>query len=253
MRIRLSGMGLRLCPGCTHCALRADGLWVWPNSDLPSQACAVGLIAVGVGAQLVLSQTIIQGATPGSLLPMVIIAVGAFLFLVAFVGCCGACKENYCLMITFAIFLSLIMLVEVAAAIAGYVFRDKVMLEFNKDFRQQMQNYRRDNRTTLALDKMQEDFKCCGAANYTDWESVPTVPKGQVPDSCCINVTKDCGASLQINNIYSEGCVEKIGGWLRSNVLVVAAAALGIAFVEVLGIVFACCLVKSIRSGYEVM
>lgn len=91
----------------------------------------------------------------------------------------------------FAIFLSLIMLVEVAAAIAGYVFRDKVsrgkgegptsevwllwdvcalkfdlnnapsssqvMLEFNKDFRQQMQNYRKDNRTTLALDKMQED------------------------------------------------------------------------------------------------
>lgn len=76
-------------------------MWVWPHPDLPSsQACAVGLIAVGVGAQLVLSQTIIQGATPGSLLPVVIIAVGAFLFLVAFVGCCGACKENYCLMIT---------------------------------------------------------------------------------------------------------------------------------------------------------
>ncbi|KAI2566205.1 CD63 isoform 16, partial [Pan troglodytes] len=110
-------------------------------------ACAVGLIAVGVGAQLVLSQTIIQGATPGSLLPVVIIAVGVFLFLVAFVGCCGACKENYCLMITFAIFLSLIMLVEVAAAIAGYVFRDKVMSEFNNNFRQQMENYPKNNHT----------------------------------------------------------------------------------------------------------
>lgn len=32
-----------------------------------------------------------------------------------------------------------------------------------------------------------------------------------------------------------QGCVEKIGGWLRKNVLVVAAAALGIAFVEVRG------------------
>lgn len=32
-----------------------------------------------------------------------------------------------------------------------------------------------------------------------------------------------------------QGCVEKIGGWLRRNVLVVAAAALGIAFVEVSG------------------
>ncbi|XP_036723207.1 CD63 antigen [Balaenoptera musculus] len=215
-------------------------------------AFAVGLIAVGIGAQLVLNQTITPGATPGSLLPVVIIAVGAFLFLVAFVGCCGACKENYCLMITFAIFLSLIMLVEVAAAIAGYVFRDKVISEFNKDFRQQMQNYPKNNHTALILDRMQEDFKCCGAANYTDWEKILIVTK-RVPDSCCVNVTQGCGINFNMKDIHTEGCVEKIGGWLRSKMLVVAAAALGIAFVEVLGIIFACCLVKSIRSGYEVM
>ncbi|KAM9230626.1 CD63 antigen [Dugong dugon] len=215
-------------------------------------ACAVGLIAVGVGAQLVLSQTVNQGATPGALLPVVIIAVGAFLFLVALVGCCGACKENYCLMITFAVFLSLIMLVEVATAIAGYVFRDKVISEFKKDFQKQMQTYPKDNQTAVLLDRMQRDFKCCGADNYTDWENI-LVPKDRVPDSCCINVTQSCGLHFKVTNINTEGCVEKIGGWLRSNVLVVAAAALGIAFVEVLGIVFACCLVKSIRSGYEVM
>uniref|UniRef100_A0A8C9AJZ5 Tetraspanin n=1 Tax=Prolemur simus TaxID=1328070 RepID=A0A8C9AJZ5_PROSS len=214
-------------------------------------ACALGLIAVGVGTQLILSQTITQGTTPGSLLPVVIIAVGAFLFLVAFVGCCGTCKENYCLMVTFAIFLSLIVLVEVAAAIAGYVFRNKVMSEFNKDFRQQMENYSKNNNTASILDRMQKDFKCCGAANYTDWENIPSMGKGRVPDSCCVNVTVGCG--INFKEIYMEGCVEKIGGWLRKNVLVVAAAALGIAFVEVLGIVFACCLMKSIRSGYEVM
>ncbi|XP_023499518.1 CD63 antigen [Equus przewalskii] len=216
-------------------------------------ACAVGLIAVGVATQVVLSQTIIPGATTGSLVPVVIIAVGAFLFLVAFVGCCGACKENYCLMITFAVFLSLITLVEVAAAIAGYVFRDRVMSEFSKDFKQQMQNYPKDNHTALILDRMQEKFHCCGATNYTDWETIPLPVKGQVPDSCCVNVTQGCGTKFTEKDIYTKGCVEKIGGWLRKNVLVVAAAALGIAFVEVLGIVFACCLVKSIRSGYEVM
>ncbi|XP_004589696.1 CD63 antigen [Ochotona princeps] len=216
-------------------------------------ACAIGLIAVGVGAQLVLSQTITHGATPGSLLPVVIIAVGAFLFLVAFVGCCGTCKENYCLMVTFAVFLSLIMLVEVAAAIAGYVFRDKVMSEVNKDFQQQMQSYLTDNHTAFALDKLQEDYKCCGAANYTDWAAIPGLGKDRVPDSCCVNVTAHCGVAFNVTDIYVEGCVEKIGLWLRKNVLVVAAAALGIAFVEILGIVLACCLVKSIRSGYEVM
>ncbi|XP_055250304.1 CD63 antigen [Moschus berezovskii] len=215
-------------------------------------ACAVGLIGVGIRIHLVLNQTITHGANPSFLLPVVIIAVGAFLFLVAFVGCCGACKENYCLMITFAVFLSLITLVEVAAAIAGYVFRDKVRSEFNKDFRQQMQNYPKDNQTALILDEMQKDFKCCGAANYTDWEKIPTMAN-RVPDSCCINVTNNCGLNFIVKDIHTEGCVEKIAVWLRKNVLVVAAAALGIAFVEILGIVLACCLVKSIRSGYEVM
>lgn len=215
-------------------------------------ACAVGLIAVGVGAQILLNQTVTHGATPGSLLPVVIIAVGAFLFLVAFVGCCGACKENYCLMITFAIFLSLIMLVEVAAGIAGYMFRNKVMSEFSKDFQQQMQDYPKNNNTVKILDKMQHDFKCCGAHNYTDWANI-TMSKDRVPDSCCKNVTRGCGDKFKEDNIYTTGCVERIGLWLRRNVLVVAGAALGIAVVEVLGIIFACCLVKSIRSGYEVM
>lgn len=83
------------------------------------------------------------------------------------------------------------MLVEVAAAIAGYVFRDKVsgeeaegpasqgwllwdaralksdphdalscsqvMSEFNKDFREQMKNYQKNNHTASILDRMQED------------------------------------------------------------------------------------------------
>lgn len=207
---------------------------------------------MGIGAQVMLKQTISQGATPGSVLPVVIIAVGAFLFLVAIVGCCGACKENYCLMITFVIFLSLIVLVEVAAAIAGYVFRDKVMSEFNNDFRQQMKNYPKQNHTAF-LDGMQKSFNCCGAANYTDWETIPLEPKGRVPDSCCVNVTQGCGINFNVKDIHTEGCVEKIGLWLRRNVLGVAAVALGIAFVEVLGIVLACCLVKSIQSGYEVM
>lgn len=75
-------------------------VWVWPDPDrLSSQACAVGLMAVGLGALFIFNQTVSQG-TASSVLPVVIIAVGAFLFLVAIVGCCGACQESYCLMLT---------------------------------------------------------------------------------------------------------------------------------------------------------
>ncbi|XP_021515820.1 CD63 antigen [Meriones unguiculatus] len=216
-------------------------------------ACAVGLIAIGVTVQVVWNQAINQETVPGSLLPVVIIAVGAFLFLVAFVGCCGTCKENYCLMITFAIFLTLIMLVEVAVAIAGYVFRDKVKSEVNKELQQYMQNYLKDNKTAPVLDRWQKKFECCGATNYTDWENIPGMGKDRVPDSCCINITVGCGNGFKESTIHTQGCLETMEIWLRKNILLVAAAALGIAFVEVLGIVFSCCLVKSIRSGYEVM
>ena len=103
MRISLSRVGL-VCVLGHPPPSTVGGWWVvgLPSPDLPCspQACAVGLIAVGVATQLVLNQTMTRGATPSFLLPVVIIAVGAFLFLVAFVGCCGACKENYCLMIT---------------------------------------------------------------------------------------------------------------------------------------------------------
>lgn len=165
--------------------LPSGWVWVWPPLDLlSSQACAVGLMAVGIGTLFVFNQTVDRG-TASSVLPVVIIAVGAFLFLVAIVGCCGACQESYCLMVTvsgqwgqwavwdfwkvtageglrrwggeesrcecsrdwlgpshphskpdscpwclqFVIFLSLIVLVEVATAIAGYVLRDKVSKE----------------------------------------------------------------------------------------------------------------------------
>ncbi|MXQ84877.1 hypothetical protein E5288_WYG021545 [Bos mutus] len=66
---------------------------------------------------------------------------------------------------------------------------------------------------------------------------IPLMTK-QVPDSCCVNVTQGCGINFKVKEIHTEDCVEKTGSWLRSNVLVVAAAALGIAFVKFLGTVF---------------
>lgn len=47
-------------------------------------------------------------------------------------------------------------------------------------------------------------FKCCGAANYTDWETVPLEPKNRVPDSCCVNVTEGCGVNFKVKDIHTE-------------------------------------------------
>lgn len=46
-------------------------------------------------------------------------------------------------------------------------------------------------------------FKCCGAANYTDWEKIPTMIN-RVPDSCCVNVTNNCGVNFIVRDIHVE-------------------------------------------------
>ena len=41
-------------------------------------------------------------------------------------GCCGALKENKCMTATYAIILSVLIVLEISAGIAGYVKRDDV-------------------------------------------------------------------------------------------------------------------------------
>ncbi|XP_030052646.1 CD63 antigen [Microcaecilia unicolor] len=215
--------------------------------------CGIALIAIGVYVQVQLNNSVIIKNASSSGAPIVIIVVGVVIFFVSFFGCCGAWKENYCMVTTFAILLTLIFLVEIAAAIAGYVFKDQVNSFFDASFKDGMSKYNATKDIEEALDDIQRSFNCCGAANYTDWYQYPPFSLSKsVPDSCCINETKDCGKASS-SPIHPEGCVKKVNELIKKNVVIVAGVALGIAFFELLGIIFACCLMKGIRSGYEVM
>ncbi|XP_072512478.1 CD63 antigen [Salminus brasiliensis] len=217
--------------------------------------CGLALIVLGVLAQVALHNTpVIKGAS-GSAAPLVLIIVGVVIFFIAFFGCCGAWKENYCMVTMFAILLSLIIIIEIATAIAAYVFRDKLSGLVDAGLRDMIQQYNNASKEyKQGLDKIQEDLKCCGALNSTDW--VKYQPDGiSVPDSCCKNVTLNCGlkAMNDTNKIYVTGCQDALEKLLKQNTLWIAVAALVIAFIEILGLVFACMLMRGIRSGYEVM
>lgn len=216
--------------------------------------CGIALIALGIYVQIELGKTLVTTApASASGAPIVILVVGVIVFFISFFGCCGALKENYCMVTTFAVLLTLIFLLEIAAAIAGYVFKDKVKDVVDAEIKREMQVYGNDSDVTRILDEMQEKYNCCGAFNYTDWFKVPGFKNQTVPSSCCSGGSKNCANNPTPENVYNKGCVEKIELWMRKHIIIVAAVALGIAFFELLGIIFACCLMKGIRSGYEVM
>ncbi|KAF7238174.1 CD63 antigen [Varanus komodoensis] len=222
-------------------------------SPLRVLLCGIALIVLGIYVQIELNKTLVM-TSPASAsgAPIVILVVGVIVFFISFFGCCGAMKENYCMVTTFAVLLTIIFLVEIAAAIAGYIFKDKIKSVIDKEVREEMLHYRNDSKVAATLDDLQKHSNCCGAANYTDWFAVPGFSPRSVPQSCCKNNTT-CTKNPNNDNTYTEGCVTKIEDWLRKHIIIVAAVALGIAFFELLGIIFACCLMKGIRSGYEVM
>ncbi|XP_066526596.1 CD63 antigen [Hoplias malabaricus] len=217
--------------------------------------CGLALIVLGVLVQVALHNTpVIKGAS-GSAAPLVLIIIGVVIFFIAFFGCCGAWKENYCMVTMFAILLSLVIIVEIGTAIAAYVLRDKVTQLVDAKLQDMITDY--NNASTGykdALDNIQKERQCCGALNSTDWINYKQ-DKKSVPDSCCKNFTLNCGSGAMYNStiIYTEGCQPAIEKLLKDNILWVAVAALVIAFIEILGLVFACSLMKGIRSGYEVM
>ncbi|XP_061759605.1 CD63 antigen [Nerophis ophidion] len=217
--------------------------------------CGLALIVVGVLVQMSLHSTLMISDASASGAPIVIIAVGVVIFFVAFFGCCGAWKESYCMVTMFAILLSLVIIVQIAAAIAGYIFRNKVSDVVQDSLADMISRYSNSSAEFKAsVDAMQEDLKCCGMNNSSDWRNF-RLDENSVPDSCCLNVSTNCGFGAMTDSakVYQEGCRTAVEDLLRKNIQWVIIAALVLAFVEIMGVVFACVLMRGIRSGYEVM
>lgn len=210
----------------------------------------IGLIATGAYVNIKLDEYYDffgkEYVGPGILL----IIVGVVIFLIAFFGCCGAVKENYCLTMTFAVCLAIIFILEIAGGIAGFVLRDKIDDEVKDDLTEAMKNYGKEGHdgVTKTWDKLQEELECCGVDSYEDWKNIANITR--IPESCCKDAKKCTGKE---EDIYNKPCASQIEQWLKDKVAIIGGVGIGLAFVQVVGVMFACCLARAIKKEYEVV
>ncbi|XP_046815031.1 CD63 antigen-like [Vespa crabro] len=182
--------------------------------------------------------------------PVLMIIVGIVVFLVSFFGCCGAIKENHCMLITYSVFLMIIFALELGAGISGYVMRNEVDSMLLNRMNTTFYQYKSDENIRKSWDIMQYDLRCCGIENPGDWAKL-NYTDNIIPDSCCTEIS--AGDKCDSNSVHSngDGCMSKLQQTIKYNSLALASVGIGIALTQLIGVTFACCLARSIRREYE--
>ncbi|XP_048207174.1 tetraspanin-1 [Perognathus longimembris pacificus] len=207
--------------------------------------CGAALLAVGIWVSVdgpsflkifgPMSSSAMQFVNVGYFL----IAAGALLFVLGFLGCYGAQAENKCALMMFFFILLLIFIAEVAAAVVALVYTTMaeqllallVVPAIKEDYGYQ-------NDFTQVWNSTMEGLKCCGFNNYTDFEGSRYFKENQViPPFCCINnhfngsFEEPC--TMERAQILSvQGCFKQLLHNIRTNAITVGAVAAGIGGLE---------------------
>ncbi|CAL1676117.1 unnamed protein product [Lasius platythorax] len=178
-----------------------------------------------------------------------LIVVGIFIFIIAFMGCCGAIRESTCMVLVFAVLLSFVLVMELAAAVAAYSLQDGIKDLLAEKINLTMHQYRRNKEATIAIDFMQSRLRCCGYDSYMDWYDVSLNETNMnVPDSCCAFIVDEIvDFPDRCQGKYQEGCISRLSIIVHRSALYIGTGAVAIALIQLTGIMFACMLGRAIR------
>lgn len=192
----------------------------------------------------------------------ILIAAGVIVIVTGVVGCCAVLRETKSLLIVYLCLLLCVFLLEIIAGVLAYITYQECFpfcYQLDEELKQNLQatmqqKYQQpgEESVTRAVDKLQQEFKCCGSHNYTDWTENVWLEQNQllVPDSCCKTRTDLCGARDHPSNIYKleGGCIMKLEEFILSQLYILGAVGIGVACLQLLGMMFTCCLYHNLEE-----
>ncbi|XP_075037666.1 tetraspanin-1 [Mixophyes fleayi] len=203
------------------------GVGIWVSVDSGSFLKIFGALPDGIATQFV---------NVGYFL----IAIGALLVILGFLGCCGAQKESKCLLITFFSIVLIIFIAEIAGAVVALVYSN-VMGSFLKSvLAPVLQNEYGDNPEVKKIwDNMMTDLHCCGVSGYQDFTNSTYFNKNQIyPAQCCNNTSTSTNCTmLAAETSHVEGCFNQILNLVKTNAAIVGGVAAGICALELAAMV----------------
>ncbi|KAJ3596217.1 hypothetical protein NHX12_002626 [Muraenolepis orangiensis] len=171
----------------------------------------------------------------------ILIATGTIVVVTGLIGCCATLNENRSLLVVYFMLLLSIFLLEIIAGVMAYMNYQQLDHELRQNLKLTMQHkYKQpgEDSITQAVDKLQQEFQCCGSNSSLDWaHSVWILDHNNdrmVPDSCCKTPREYCGRRDHPSNIFKleGGCIVRLGKVILSQLHVLGGVGIGIAFLQ---------------------
>ncbi|XP_073170506.1 tetraspanin-11 isoform X3 [Lepidochelys kempii] len=173
----------------------------------------------------------------------ILIFAGGLVMITGFLGFCAIIREQRSCLSAYFSMLLLIFLIELVAGVLAYVYYQRLSQVLKQHLTRTLtENYALPGKThiTHSVDRLQQDFKCCGSNSSDDWQHsiyiLSVESSGRVvPDSCCKTVTFKCGKRDHPSNIYKVegGCITKLEQFLADHLLIMGAVGIGVACLQV--------------------
>ncbi|EDV99476.1 tetraspanin-7 [Drosophila grimshawi] len=195
--------------------------------------------------------------------PALLIAIGFILIAVATLGAYGAVKESVMLINVYGVCLFLVFLLEVSAAIAAFVMQSQVREMLMRTMTDALADYETDTNVAAGVDFMQSGLGCCGVRDPDDWKLYYSPNQNMshldsddvvVPISCCGSLAQDPNDNDEVNCLepFEYGCFRKMNFILSQSAMLIATGATTVAFVQLLGVLCAFMLAKTLRRNKSI-
>ncbi|NXR40086.1 TSN8 protein, partial [Zosterops hypoxanthus] len=211
---------LYFLPQVCGCIILGASIWIRFKGTRQVNSCShTSTIGVSAGANL-------------------LIAVGAIIMVIGFLGCCGAAKESRCMLMLFFIALLLILILQITGGVLGAVYKPQVeeafALTLNASLNIMQDTSGKYEVSQEAFQKFEREEKCCGLRDGPkDWGENFNKPSLKICQCELEKPSPDLCVQYQNRYIYKKSCGEVIIQQIKDNLVIIMGIAFGLAVVEV--------------------
>lgn len=209
-------------------------------------------------------------------LSVVFIVIGVFIFIVAGLGLFGACCQNRCMLVTYAILVLILFIAKIAAIALWFTMQGEVEDKVKSEMLKSLQTHFTDDslETGSEISKswnyMFLTLDCCAINKVTsgtnDFDNSPWCTKtgkscktgtAEVPRTCCVGVdastyqTAPGLCTTAVSGYNTQGCYDALKAEIDSYSTPVIGVGITILVIELLAVIFAFVICK--QTGEEVV